>query len=121
MMLWTMYQWLMTRVAVCRDAGFTTDQLLLDPGFGFGKTFEHNVALFRSLDRFVQSGYPVLVGVSRKTMIGDMTGRPIEQRVTEAVAAAIAASHGAAILRVHDVAETRDAMAVMQTLTQGMQ
>ena len=116
------YQWLMTRVGVCQDAGFTTDQLLLDPGFGFGKTFEHNVALFRSLDRFVQSGYPVLVGVSRKTMIGDMTGRPIEQRVTgSAVAAAVAASHGAAILRVHDVAETRDAMAVMQTLTQGMQ
>ncbi len=116
------YQWLMTRVDVCRDAGFTTDQLLLDPGFGFGKEFEHNVALFRSLDRFVQSGYPVLVGVSRKTMIGDMTGRPIEQRVTgSAVAAAIAASHGAAILRVHDVAETHDAMAVMQTLTQGMQ
>ncbi len=116
------YQWLMTRVDVCRDAGFTEDQLLLDPGFGFGKMFEHNVALFRSLDRFVQSGYPVLVGVSRKTMIGDMTGRPVEQRVTgSAVAAAIAASYGAAILRVHDVAETRDAMAVMQTLTQGTQ
>ena len=116
------YQWLMTRVDVCRDAGLTTDQLLLDPGFGFGKTFDHNVALFRSLDRFIQSGYPVLVGVSRKTMIGDMTGRLVEQRVTgSAVAAAVAASQGVAILRVHDVAETRDAMAVMQTLTQGMQ
>ena len=116
------YQWLMSRVDVCRDAGLIADQLLLDPGFGFGKTFEHNVALFRSLDRFIQSGYPVLVGVSRKTMIGEMTGRPVEQRVTgSAVAAAVAASHGAAILRVHDVAETRDAMAVMQTLTQGMQ
>ena len=115
------YQWLMTRVDVCLDAGFDTNQLLLDPGFGFGKTFEHNVALFRSLDRFVQSGYPVLVGVSRKTMI-DMTDCPIEQRVTgSAVAAAIAASQGVAIVRVHDVAETRDAMAVMQTLTQGMQ
>ncbi len=116
------YQWLITRVDVCRDAGFTRDQLLLDPGFGFGKTFEHNVALFKSLYRFVQSGYPVLVGVSRKNMIGDVTGRPVEQRVTgSAVAAALAASHGAAILRVHDVAETRDAMAVMQMLTQGMQ
>ena len=74
------------------------------------------------MDRFVQTGYPVLVGVSRKTMIGDMTGRPVEQRVTgSAVAAAVAASKGVAILRVHDVAETRDAMIVMQTLTQGMQ
>ena len=116
------YQWLMARIDACLDAGFKADQLLLDPGFGFGKMLEHNVALFRSLDRFVQTGYPVLVGVSRKTMIGDLTGRPVEQRVTgSAVAAAIAASHGAAILRVHDVAETRDAMVVMQTLTQGMQ
>jgi dihydropteroate synthase len=116
------YQWLMARIDACLDAGFTADQLLLDPGFGFGKTLEHNIALFRSLDRFVQTGYPVLVGVSRKTMIGDMTGRPVEQRVTgSAVAAAVAASKGVAILRVHDVAETRDAMIVMQTLTQGMQ
>jgi dihydropteroate synthase len=116
------YQWLMARIDACLDAGFSADQLLLDPGFGFGKTLEHNVALFRSLDRFVQTGYPVLVGVSRKTMIGDITGRLIEQRVTgSAVAAAVAASQGVAILRVHDVAETRDAMIVMQTLTQGMQ
>ena len=116
------YQWLMARIDTCLDAGFHADQLLLDPGFGFGKTLEHNIALFRSLDRFVQTGYPVLVGVSRKTMIGDMTGRPVEQRVTgSAVAAAVAASKGVAILRVHDVAETRDAMIVMQTLTQGMQ
>lgn len=116
------YQWLMARIDACLDAGFSADQLLLDPGFGFGKTLEHNIALFRSLDRFVQTGYPVLVGVSRKTMIGDITSRPVEQRVTgSAVAAAIAASRGAAILRVHDVAETRDAMVVMQTLTQGMQ
>ena len=116
------YQWLMARIDACLDAGFSSDQLLLDPGFGFGKTLEHNVALFRSLDRFVQTGYPVLVGISRKTMIGDMTGRPVQQRVTgSAVAAAVAASQGAAILRVHDVAETRDAMIVMQTLTQGIQ
>jgi dihydropteroate synthase len=116
------YQWLMARIDTCLDAGFHADQLLLDPGFGFGKTLEDNIALFRSLDRFVQTGYPVLVGVSRKTMIGDMTGRPVEQRVTgSAVAAAVAASKGVAILRVHDVAETRDAMIVMQTLTQGIQ
>lgn len=116
------FQWLMHRIDVCLDAGFSADQLLIDPGFGFGKTLEHNIALFQHLDRFVQTGYPVLVGVSRKSMIGEITGRPVEQRATaSAVAAAIAASHGAAILRVHDVSETRDAMIVMQTLTQGMQ
>ena len=86
-----------------------------------GKTFEHNVALsgFGSLysKRISCAGWG-----PRKTMIGDMTGRPVEQRITgSAVAGAVAASYGAAILRVHDVAETRDAMAVMQTLTQGMQ
>lgn len=116
------HAWLMRRVDACLVAGFTANQLLLDPGFGFGKTLEHNVALFRDLVRLVQTGYPVLVGVSRKTMIGEITGRPIEQRITgSAMAAAIAASYGAAILRVHDVAETRDAVIMMQTLTQGMQ
>ena len=112
----------MRRVDACLVAGFSANQLVLDPGFGFGKTLEHNIALFRDLARLVQTGYPVLVGVSRKTMIGEITGRPIEQRITgSAMAAAIAASYGAAILRVHDVAETRDALVVMQTLTQGMQ
>lgn len=116
------FQWLLTRVDACLTAGFQSNQLLLDPGFGFGKTLDHNIALFKNLDRFVQTGYPILVGVSRKTMIGNLTGRPVEQRVTgSAVAAAIAASQGASILRVHDVAETRDAMVVMQSLTQGLQ
>ena len=116
------HAWLMRRVDACLAAGFTANQLVLDPGFGFGKTLEHNVALFQDLAQLIQTGYPVLVGVSRKTMIGEITGRPIEQRIIgSAMAAAIAASHGAAILRVHDVAETRDAMIVMQTLMQGMQ
>ena len=111
------YQWLMTRVDVCRDAGFDRNQLLLDPGFGFGKTFEHNVALFRSLDRFVQSGYPVLVGVSRKTMIGDMTGCQ-SNNVSREVRWQRLQHRMVLQFCVHDVAETRDAMAVMQTLTQ---
>jgi dihydropteroate synthase len=116
------FQWLMRRIDMCLDAGFLADQLLIDPGFGFGKMLQHNISLFHHLDRFVQTGYPVLVGVSRKSMIGEITGRPVEQRATaSAVAAAIAASQGVAILRVHDVSETRDAMVVMQTLTQGMQ
>ncbi len=116
------HKWLMRRVDDCLLAGFTANQLVLDPGFGFGKTLEHNIALFRDLARLVQTGYPVLVGVSRKTMIGEITGRSIEQRITgSAMAAAIAAFYGAAILRVHDVAETRDAVIMMQTLAQGMQ
>ena len=116
------YQWLMCRVDACLASGFTPEQLLLDPGFGFGKTLEHNVHLFRNLARFVQTRYPVMIGVSRKTMIGEITGRPLEQRATgSAVAAALAALQGVAILRVHDVAETRDAMSVLQTLMQEMQ
>lgn len=116
------FEWLMHRIDECLDAGFLADQLLIDPGFGFGKTLEHNIALFHHLERFVQTGYPILVGVSRKSMIGEITGRPVEQRATaSAVAAGIAASNGAAILRVHDVSETRDAMVVLQTLMQGMQ
>ena len=68
------HAWLMRRVDACLVAGFTANQLVLDPGFGFGKTLEHNIALFRDLARLVQTGYPVLVGVSRKTMIGEITG-----------------------------------------------
>jgi len=114
--------WLMARVDVCLSAGFDRQQLILDPGFGFGKSFGHNVALFKNLSRFVETGFPVMVGVSRKSMLGEITGRPVEQRVTaSATAAAMAVQAGAAIVRVHDVAETRDAMKVMQTLMQGMQ
>lgn len=114
--------WLMARVDVCLSHGFDRQQLLLDPGFGFGKTLAHNIALFRNLRRFLETGFPIMVGVSRKSMLGEITGRPIEQRTTaSATAAAMAAQAGVAIVRVHDVAETRDAMMVMQTLMQGTQ
>ena len=116
------YKWLMCRVDTCLASGFASEQLILDPGFGFGKTKEHNVHLFRNLAQFVQTNYPVMIGVSRKTMIGEITGRPVEQRATgSAVAAAMAVAQGVAILRVHDVAETRDAISVMQILMQEMQ
>ncbi len=116
------YQWLMSRVDICLAFGFSSGQLLLDPGFGFGKIQEQNVQLFRNLSRFVQSRYPVVVGLSRKTMIGEIIGRPVEQRVTgSAMAAALAVAQGATILRVHDVAETRDAIRIMQSLMQEMQ
>ncbi len=114
--------WLLERAEVCQVAGIKRNQILIDPGFGFGKTLAHNVALFQQMNQLIDTGYPVVVGVSRKSMIGEITGRPLAQRtVGSATAAAMAAMTGASVLRVHDVAETRDAMAVMRQLTQGMQ
>lgn len=106
------------RVRALADEGVGRDRILLDPGFGFGKTLEHNLALFRALDRFVAQDYPVLVGVSRKSMIGAITGRAVAERVHGSVAAAlIAVERGARIVRVHDVAATRDALKVWQAVT----
>ncbi|HQL10373.1 MAG TPA: dihydropteroate synthase, partial [Lentisphaeria bacterium] len=100
------------RVAACRRAGIADERLLLDPGFGFGKTLAHNLELFRHLPQ-LGGGFPLLVGVSRKSMLGAITGKPVEERLAASVAAAVlAVQRGAAILRVHDVAATRDALAV---------
>ena len=95
-------------------AGVPPERIVLDPGFGFGKTLAHNVALFRALPALAAMGYPVLVGVSRKSMLGALLGdRPIAGRQTASVVAALlAAQAGARILRVHDVAETADALAI---------
>lgn len=104
--------------ALADEGGVATDRILLDPGFGFGKTLEHNLALFRALGRFVAQDYPVLVGVSRKSMLGAIMGRPVGERVHGSVAAAlIAVERGAQIVRVHDVAATRDALKVWQAVT----
>ncbi|MGV0953905.1 MAG: dihydropteroate synthase [Fluviibacter sp.] len=98
-------------------AGIARHRLVLDPGFGFGKQFAHNQALFRALPQFVQTGLPVLVGVSRKTMIGHITDKPVAERVAGSVAAAmLAAQQGAAIVRVHDVVPTVDALKVLRAL-----
>ena len=98
--------------------GVADERLLVDPGFGFGKTLAHNVALFRALPELARLA-PVLVGVSRKSMLGLITGRPVGERVAASVAAALmAAQAGAAVLRVHDVAETVDALKVWQALRQ---
>ena len=87
---------------------------MLDPGFGFGKTLEHNLTMLRRLAEFRRAGLPLLAGMSRKSMLGMITGRPVDQRLASSIAAAmIAAQHGASILRVHDVAETRDALAIL--------
>ena len=107
-------RFLADRLLACEFAGIERKRLLVDPGFGFGKTLEHNLALLRALREFVALGVPLLAGLSRKGMIGALTGRDAPaQRVHGSVAAALlAAQRGAAILRVHDVAATRDALAV---------
>lgn len=106
------------RMDACIAAGIGRDRLLVDPGFGFGKTVAHNLALLRRLDEFSRLGVPVLAGLSRKSMIGAMLGgRPVDGRLHGSVAAAvIAALNGAAILRVHDVGPTVDALAVVAAL-----
>ena len=101
------------RCAAARGAGIAADRIVTDPGFGFGKTAEHNLLLLRQLDRIVALGYPVLVGLSRKSVLGRLTGRKVSERVPASVTAALAAvSKGARIVRVHDVAATRDSLAV---------
>jgi dihydropteroate synthase len=101
------------RVAAFEAAGVARDQLVTDPGFGFGKTVAHNLELLRHLREIAAQGVPLLAGLSRKSTIGALTGRPAGERMVGSVAAAlIAAQNGATILRVHDVAATRDALAV---------
>jgi len=113
------HRFLTDRMLACQFAGMDTRRIMVDPGFGFGKTLEHNLALLRSLDRFTELG-PVLVGLSRKATIGTLTGRPVEARVHGSIAAAlIAVQRGAAIVRVHDVAATRDALAVWAAVHAG--
>lgn len=108
---------LVQRVEAVRAAGVATERIVIDPGFGFGKMLEHNLELLRALERFAAAGPVVLAGVSRKAMLGRLTGRTVEERVYASVAAGlIAAQKGARILRVHDVAATRDALAVLNAV-----
>lgn len=118
------YLFLEQRIQKCSQAGIDVSRLLVDPGFGFGKTLEHNLKLLAKLENLKTLGVPVLVGMSRKSMIGAILNdvqsdgvpvdRPVDERVDGSVAAAvIAASKGAHILRVHDVKQTADAMRVV--------
>jgi dihydropteroate synthase len=101
------------RVAAFAAAGVPSEQLVIDPGFGFGKTLNHNLQLLRGLPRIAALNLALLAGLSRKSSIGALTGRGPDERMAGSVAAAlIAAQNGATILRVHDVAATRDALAV---------
>ncbi len=108
------------RTACCESHGVARENIVLDPGFGFGKTLQQNIALFKALRGLKAIGYPLLVGVSRKSMLGQLTGRDTQDRLAASVtAAALAAQMGAAIVRVHDVAATRDALMVATALWQG--
>jgi len=101
------------RIFSCEMAGIAKKKLVIDPGFGFGKSTTHNLALLAQLRRFTELGVPVLAGLSRKRTIGEITGRGLDERVHGSVAAAlIAAQNGAMILRVHDVAATKDVLKV---------
>jgi dihydropteroate synthase len=105
---------LLERAASAQAAGIDRGHIVLDPGFGFGKTLDHNLALLRHLPRLCSHGYPVLAGLSRKSMLQALTGRTVEQRLAGSLALGLAAARGgAAIIRVHDVAETVDVLRVM--------
>ena len=109
------------RIFACEMNGIDKKRIVVDPGFGFGKTLEHNLALLRGLDQLAALGVPLLAGLSRKAMIGTLTGRDVEHRAAGSAAAAlIAVQKGAMIVRVHDVAATRDALAVWQGVAGGM-
>ncbi len=103
------------RIAACEKAGISRNRLVADPGFGFGKTPEHNLALLRRLPEFSSLGVPILAGWSRKSSLGRITGRDAGERLAGSLAAALLALLGGArILRVHDVKETRDAVLMFQ-------
>ena len=111
------HRFLAERLFACQMAGIDKKKILIDPGFGFGKKLEHNLALLRGLDRFPELA-PVMVGLSRKATIGTLTGheRPADRAAGSAAAALIAVQRGALLVRVHDVAVTRDALAVWQAI-----
>ncbi|MBW3164948.1 dihydropteroate synthase [Ferrimonas balearica] len=103
------------RVAACEQAGIGRERLILDPGFGFGKTLQHNYRLLANLAPLQALGLPLLIGLSRKRMIGDLLNRPMDQRAVGSVTASLlAVQQGAELVRVHDVAEMRDALMVWQ-------
>lgn len=109
--------YLLERAQAALAAGVKKENIILDPGFGFGKTDEHNVKLLQSLPSLCATGYPVLAGLSRKSMIGRLLGREPQDRLAGSLALAlIAAQNGAKIIRVHDVAETHDVLSLLTTI-----
>jgi dihydropteroate synthase len=108
---------LQERISVCRKAGIAENQIIVDPGFGFGKSIEHNYQILANLERFHELNVPVMAGMSRKSMIGNLLQRKIDQRLAGNIATAtIAAQKGAQIIRVHDVKETIDAVKIVNII-----
>lgn len=115
------YDYLLQRAVECQQAGIAAAQIILDPGFGFGKNLSHNYQLLAALDKFVQSGYPLLAGMSRKSMIGQLLDIPVSERLAGSLACAtLAAYAGAQIIRVHDVKETVQAVRVAAAARYGV-
>jgi dihydropteroate synthase len=113
---------LQQRLDTALAAGIPRERLVIDPGFGFGKTLEHNIELLRHLERFKDMNVPLMVGLSRKSMLGKITGSEVGDRVHASVAAALlAVAKGASIVRVHDVKATRDALAVYNAVQNGVE
>ena len=105
------------RIQTAVQAGIAKERIAVDPGIGFGKTLEHNLTILRNLNKFAELGCALLIGTSRKRMIGDITGRPVGERTAGSVASALhAAWHGAQVVRVHDTAATVDAIRVWNAL-----
>jgi dihydropteroate synthase len=112
-------QFLRGRVAECRQAGLGEDLIVIDPGFGFGKTATDNIELLANLRQLLDIGLPVLIGVSRKSTLGAITGRDVHGRLAASISAAVlAVEHGAHIVRAHDVAETVDALRITKVVTE---
>jgi dihydropteroate synthase len=108
---------LQQRISICRKAGISEDQIIVDPGFGFGKSIEHNYQMLANLEEFHKLNVPVLAGMSRKSMIGNLLQRTIDQRLAGNIAVAtVAAQKGAQIIRVHDVKETVDAVKIINMI-----
>jgi len=108
---------LQDRAHLLEEQGIAKNRIAIDPGFGFGKSLEHNLKMLADFDQFSQLGYPVLAGISRKSMLGKLTGRDTNERVVPSIAAAIlAAERGARIIRVHDVRETVDALKIWEAI-----
>lgn len=108
---------LRTRIAAVEASGVARNRIVVDPGFGFGKTLEHNLTLLRNLDKFSVLGVPLLAGLSRKSMLGAITGQDVEHRLAASLAAAfLAVQRGASIIRVHDVQATADALKIWNAI-----
>lgn len=108
---------LQQRVCACEEVGIAREKIILDPGFGFGKTLQHNLQLLRDLSLLEAQGFPVLAGLSRKSMIGHLLNREVDERLPGSVTLAVlAAQRGAKLIRVHDVAATVDALRILEAV-----